>query len=1449
MLKHFRKSRKSNPSRRTRRSESAALPRVCKRRLFLEGLEDRRLLAAGALDPSFGDDGKVLTDVKAFERAPDAGFDVYSYQSNGKSIVVGQKQWYDDDGRDRLDATLTRFGADGHLDLSFGSDGVVRLDFGSMRSRLYGVTVDSQGRIVVAGVSDQGATNGNDFAIARLTPDGVLDNAFGNGGTKTIDFGESNDVARDVAVDSMDRPVLAGHSRLGPDAGYENEFSIARLTESGSLDSDFGTDGKQLIDFGNTLDVAVNLELDSQDRPVIGGYSLQGGAKGYDFAIARLTLEGQLDPNFGTGGTQTVDFGGVSDFGTGLEIDGEGRIVVVGSSYQGKATRDDFAAARLTPDGVLDNSFGDSGLQTIDFDGSWDYGRSVVIDGQNRVLIGGQVEPSFWEKRFAVVRLTEAGIVDNGFGNQGSQLVDFGTGSRHMRFGSLAMDGQNRIVVAGWVYNDETQSDFAIARLDATGALDLDFGIDGKRTLAIGWPSNNFGTDVTVVQPDGKLIVAGTSRERLRWAWRRDMTLTRYNPDGSVDSSFGADGSVRIDFGNHDFDVAHSVALDSAGRIVVGGFTRYSIYRNFAVARLTPDGALDTSFGGDGKQIVDFGASYSANATVNDLLIDDQDRILLGGNSGGKFAVARLTEEGILDNSFGVDGKQTIETHNGGIASGLALDSQNRIILGGYSYIANSSGYDFSVVRLTSTGFPDTSFDADGLQTIDFGGESDFGRDIVVDDHDRILISGSSRQGEATGDDFAIARLIEDGSLDLSFGDGGMQTVDFGGTNDFGQAMTLDSRGGVIVAGYSEQGGSTGSDFAVARLHADGMLDGGFDNDGKQTIDFGTLRDEGNGVTVDSQDRVIIVGRAGSYPQSDIALARLLSNAPPVADAGGPYTVPEGGSIQLDASATTDSSQSTTSLSYQWDLDGDGVFGETGTTAERGDEVGIAPTFSATDFEQAATLNVSLKVTDDGGLTDTATAMVNVLNVVDLAGRTFDDLDNDGVFDAEDIGLDGVLMQLVRESDGVIVASTSTSSDGSYGFDLADLGLEADVYTIRKNSQPADLLDGKESTGDLGGVAADNGIVINTADSNAITGIVIGQPGTQSDTAGYDFAEIQPSSLQSLVWEDFDDDGGVDFGEKAIAGTEVVLSGIDDRGDVLIAQLSDDQGIVEFADLRPGTYTLSESQPSGFIDGKDVVGQVNGVLAGDNDGGMPALSTINDAFTSISLQMPGSVGINYNFGERIDGGQLSTGQTAGIGFWQNRNGQELLESLNGSADSTLLAEYLAGTFLNMYGSLADADGDGDSGDYMTNSNVADLYQHLFKRNGRTAPSGPAKLDAQVMATAFATYLTKQSYAEIAFDDAGNHTVDSSQIQTVESYGFTVTTGGVGSTFVNVDDSGQAFGVADGSEAQVIDLLLAVNERSTADLLFDTNGDGVVDDSEAVDRVMADELFSLINEAD
>ena len=209
--------------------------------------------------------------------------------------------------------------------------------------------------------------------------------------------------------------------------------------------------------------------------------------------------------------------------------------------------------------------------------------------------------------------------------------------------------------------------------------------------------------------------------------------------------------------------------------------------------------------------------------------------------------------------------------------------------------------------------------------------------------------------------------------------------------------------------------------------------------------------------------------------------------------------------------------------------------------------------------------------------------------------------------------------------------------------------------------------------------------------------------------------------------------------------------------------------------------------------------------------------------------------MNYNFGERPEaGGRVSAGETATIGFWQNRNGQALIRSLpvfqNPDGSTTSVANWLAATFSNIYGAHAGA----NNLFGMSNGDVANLYTSLFKRTTKTGLGGPPKLDAQVMATALAVYVTNEDLAGM----------------TAAGYGFLVTQNGVGvATFDVGSQNRDAFGLSasDSTVLTVLDALLATNRLTNGGILYDLNSDGSISMYEQVLRTMANVVYSAINE--
>ena len=224
--------------------------------------------------------------------------------------------------------------------------------------------------------------------------------------------------------------------------------------------------------------------------------------------------------------------------------------------------------------------------------------------------------------------------LDTSFSDDGSLTTDFGGSGDEAQ--SLAIDSKGRIVAAGDSYIGNAPNPigvFTLARYKPNGSLDKSFGGDGTVTTEIGGFS--FATSVAIDRK-GRIVVGGSSTATLP-ATDSDFAIARYKPDGRLDRGFGDGGKLTVDFGGYE-DVLYSLAIDAEGRIVAGGFSAIGDTgaRSFALARFTPDGRLDKSFGGDGKVTTQIGSSSYANAVA----IDAEGRIVAAGSSDPDYARA-----------------------------------------------------------------------------------------------------------------------------------------------------------------------------------------------------------------------------------------------------------------------------------------------------------------------------------------------------------------------------------------------------------------------------------------------------------------------------------------------------------------------------------------------------------------------------------------------------------------------------------------------------------------------------------------------------------------------------------------------------------------------------------------------------------------------------------------
>ena len=311
-----------------------------RRPLNWDRLEERTLLDAAGLDPSFGTGGNVVTNFPYHDAPTQATSMVIDAQ--GRAIVAGVVN--DAQGNERV--VLARYEPDGALDAGFGDGGVVYTSLlaggGFEGPEAAPIALDSSDRILVAGDYtwppvygpygfDVG--RGPDFAVIRLKPDGTLDTSFGTGGEVTIDVGltdpttglpvPSEDEASGITVQPDGKIVVSGTTvaESSPETFvYNPNFALVRLEPDGRIDTGFGTDGRAIADFPvvsgpyagpNSLDTATSLALAPDGTIVVAGITVSDPFNEQDdFAVARFNADGSLDSGFGNDGMVFEDLGG-----------------------------------------------------------------------------------------------------------------------------------------------------------------------------------------------------------------------------------------------------------------------------------------------------------------------------------------------------------------------------------------------------------------------------------------------------------------------------------------------------------------------------------------------------------------------------------------------------------------------------------------------------------------------------------------------------------------------------------------------------------------------------------------------------------------------------------------------------------------------------------------------------------------------------------------------------------------------------------------------------------------------------------------------------------------------------------------------------------------------------------------------------------------------------------
>lgn len=543
----------------------------------------------------------------------------------------------------------------------------------------------------------------------------------------------------------------------------------------------------------------------------------------------------------------------------------DGKIVIAGSNNTGTGSS---GLARLDADGLPDSTFGDNAFLATSFKPV-----SVAIQSDGKIVIAGSLAIA----GFLVARYNLNGSPDISFNGTGQVLTDFvykippdggGTDSTEIKTGSassIIIQKDGKIVVGGSAMSELAGNKFAIARFNTNGSIDSSFDADGKQTTAVG--DANSTAYSMALQDDGKIIMAGYTTV----AGINRFAISRFNTNGSLDNSFNGNGIQIAQLGS-DIQIGNSAAIQKNGKIIIAGYTIIGSKKDFAVVRFNSDGSADNTFDTDALLTTDI--INSSDDYAGSVAVQSDDKIIVAGYSvtgnNTVFALARYNTDGSLDNTFDMDGKLVGDYYQGNSGvNATVVQSDGKIVTAGSTW--NGTNFDFSIVRYNANGSLDNTFSDDGKQATDFG-STDEGVSVVVQPNGKIIVGGSSNTT------FAIARYNTDGSLDATFSDDGKLIIAMG-FSDLAKSVALQADGKVVLVGHTYIDTNYDSAyFAIARINTNGTLDNSFSGDGKVFTDFETSPSFANAVSIQNDGKIVVAGRSYINGQDNFSLARYNSD-------------------------------------------------------------------------------------------------------------------------------------------------------------------------------------------------------------------------------------------------------------------------------------------------------------------------------------------------------------------------------------------------------------------------------------------------------------------------------------------------------------------------------------------------------------------------------------------
>lgn len=382
-------------------------------------------------------------------------------------------------------------------------------------------------------------------------------------------------------------------------------------------------------------------------------------------ALSLFAAPGDLDTSFGNGGTMTLQVGRSNTIRDSL-VHPNGNIFVTGSVFVNKQN---CGFAGLTQNGSFDQNFNGMGYLPLAIGQATEF-KSIVLTPAGKILGGGYAVTN--QTVFALAQSDIQGIPDPAFGGIGYITTEIGTGAE---INAIDLQSNGKIIVGGIVVKDFPQ--IIVARYNQNGTIDTSFGDQGFIFTQIGFQS---GLNALSIQPDDKILAVGYTGSA-----KDTIVVIRYHANGTLDETFGLNGISTYSTGNR--CEAHAIQIQADNKILVGGYTFNPTlgYNIFLLLRFDATGQLDPTFNGSGVVTLDinYGSAIMALAT------DASGNILAGGYGFGPiqttFVLTRFLPSGLLDLSFGSNGRVLTAIGAEAQINSLTIQPDNKIIAAGFS--------------------------------------------------------------------------------------------------------------------------------------------------------------------------------------------------------------------------------------------------------------------------------------------------------------------------------------------------------------------------------------------------------------------------------------------------------------------------------------------------------------------------------------------------------------------------------------------------------------------------------------------------------------------------------------------------------------------------------------------------------------------------------------------